>query len=333
MSPVRRPRSRDADGSRSRGEEGPVFEGVVVRQDARGVRVRMPDGDERWCAVRGRMHLVGPTTATTTVAVGDRVNVRPHGAGQGSVEAVLPRRGVLSRPDPHHDRRQILLATNVDRVVVVESAAEPAFTPGFVDRVLAVAEWSCIDAMLVVNKMDLATEPPPEVEVYRRMGHPVILTSAATGAGIAEFREALVGRASVVTGHSGVGKSSLLNAVEPGLGLKVGAVNEYTRRGKQTTTAAFLVPLAAGGAVIDTPGIREFGLYNVPRREITRLYRDLREVAPRCRFSNCLHRGEPGCALPAAVESGEVAAWRVDSYLRLLETMPDVKAWEIPDRR
>src|SRR5207247_617774 len=129
--------------------------------------------------------------------------------------------------------------------------------------------------------------------------------------------------------HSGVGKASLLNAVGPGLGLAVGAVNEVSGRGRQTTTAAVRVTLEGGGALIDTPGLREFGLFNVPPRELTWLFRDLRDVAPRCKFGNCLHRGEPGCAVPAAVLAGDLAAWRVDSYLRMLETAPDVKPWEI----
>ncbi|MCC7138693.1 MAG: ribosome small subunit-dependent GTPase A [Planctomycetes bacterium] len=303
--------------------------GTVVRQDARGVAVLLEGGPELWCAVRGRVHLEGASTSTTTVAVGDRVHVRLGDDGRGRVEEVLRRRSVLARPDPHHERRQHVLAANLDQVVVVTAARDPDFAPGFVDRVLAVAEWSRLDAVVVVNKMDLVAAPPPELEVYRALGYGVVTASAARGDGVAALTAALVGRVSAVTGHSGVGKSSLLNAVQPGLALKVGAVNEVSRRGRQTTTAAVYVPLEAGGAVVDTPGIREFGLFNVPRREVPWLFRDLRAVAPRCRFPDCLHRGEPGCAVPAAVAAGEVTAWRHASYLRLLETLPDVKSWEI----
>ena len=310
-------------------EGAPRLEGVVVRQDARGCRVLLSDGTDRWCPVRGRVHLSGTETTKTPVAVGDRVLVRRDGEGRGALEEVLPRTNVLARPDPHHERRQLILAANVDQVVIASSAADPVFGPGFVDRVLAVAEWSRIDALLVVTKMDLVATEPQELAVYRRMGHRVIVTSATRGDGVEEVRAALLGRVSVITGHSGVGKSSLLNAMEPGLGLKVGAVNEVSGRGRQTTTAAVRVALAGGGALIDTPGLREFGLFNVPPRELTWLFRDLKEVAPRCRFGNCLHKTEPGCAVQAAVDSGEVAAWRVDSYLRMLETAPDVKSWEI----
>jgi ribosome biogenesis GTPase len=308
-------------------------EGRVVRQDARGCAVRLPSGEELWCSVRGKVHLLGVDRSTrTAVAVGDRVHVEVDGES-GRIRDVMPRRGVITRPDPHDPRRQRILATNVDRVVVVASAAEPPFAPGLVDRVLVAAEWSCVEAMLVVNKRDLAPEEPEEAAVYRRMAYPVVFASARTGEGVAEVRAALAGRTSVVTGHSGVGKTSLLNAVEPGLGLRVGEVNPVTRRGTQTTTSSRLVDLEGGGAVIDTPGIREFGLYNVPKRELTWLFRDLREVAPRCRFKDCLHLSEPGCAVAAAVETGEVAPWRRDSYERLLETMADVKPWEIPGSR
>ena len=304
-------------------------EAVVIRQDARGCRVRFDDGEERWCSVRGRVHLRGPKTATTTVAVGDRVVVRPEGRERGSVEEILPRTSVLSRPDPHEVRRQHVLAANVDQVVVATAAADPAFSSGFVDRVLAVAEWSRLAAVIVVNKMDLVEAEPPECEAYRRMGYRVVLASARRGDGTDALRDMLTGRVSVVTGHSGVGKSSLLNAVEPGLALKVGLVNVVTGRGRQTTSAAVLVPLTLGGGVIDTPGIREFGLFNVPPREVTWLFRDLREIAPNCRFGDCLHRGEPGCAMLAAVESGNVAAFRFESFLRLLETVGEVRPWEI----
>jgi ribosome biogenesis GTPase len=308
---------------------------VVVRQDARACVVRTADGEERRCSVRGRVHLGGAVTAKTTIAVGDRVRVRPSGRGEGAVEEVLPRTSVLSRPEPDRGRRrnvlrQHLLAANVDRVAVVAAAADPAFDTGLVDRVLTVAEWSKIEAIVVVNKIDLVAREPEELEAYRRLGHEVFATSAVTGQGIDALRRALLGRTTVVAGHSGVGKSSVLNAIEPGLGLAVGRLNEVTGRGRQTTAAAVLVPLSGGGAVVDTPGVREFGLYNVPPRELTWLFRDLKQVAPRCRFGDCLHRGDPGCAVPAAVESGAVAAWRYASYLRLLGTMPDVAPWSVP---
>lgn len=336
--------------------------GVVARQDARGVVVRLDDGAVLWCTVRGRLHLEGAVASTTTLAVGDRVRVRrvaegrvaegrgadgrgADGAGadgRGTVEEVAPRRSVLARPEPDQGRRrthlrQRVLAANVDRVVVVASAAEPPLDRGIVDRVLVTAEWSRLAAMIVVNKLDLvravAPQGPPEVEAYRRLGYPVHLVSAVTGDGVDALRRDLVGSVSVVTGHSGVGKTSLLNAIEPGLSLAVGRLNEVTGRGRQTTTSGVYVPLRGGGAVIDTPGVREFGLYNVPRRDLPWLFPDLRAVARACRFNDCLHVDEPGCAVRVAVAAGEIVAWRFASYLRMLETLPDVPPWGMPSSR
>lgn len=306
-----------------------LADALVLRLDARGCLVRLeearPDvpGDGRtlWCAVSGRVHLRDRTGQKAPVAVGDRVRVRVGGTGGSAVAELHARRSLLSRPAAHQGRVEHVLAANVDQVLIVSSAADPPFNPALVDRFLAVVEWSRLTALLVVNKADLVACEPPELAVYRALGYPALLVSAATGAGVPELRAALVGRTSVVAGHSGVGKSSLLNAVEPGVGLAVGRVNEVSGRGKHTTTAALLIPLSGGGAVIDTAGVREFGLFNVPARELTWLFRDLAAVAPLCRFPDCSHTHEPGCAVGVAVEDGRIAAFRYDSYLKILESM------------
>ena len=305
-----------------------VVDGVVVRQDARGCLVRTADGVDRWCAVRGKVHLEGPVSARTAVVVGDRVRVRTSDADRGTIEEVAGRASVLARPDPHDPRRQRLIAANVDRIVVASSVIDPPFNAGFVDRVLVAAEWSRIEAVVAVLKADLG-EVPEETEVYRRIGYRVLVTSAARGDGVEDARALFSRGTSVVTGPSGVGKSSLLNALVPGLALPVGAVNVVSGRGRQTTTSSVLTRLPGGGAVVDTPGLREFAQFNVPKRELPRLFVDFRAVAARCRFKDCLHTQEPGCAVPAALESGEIAPWRFDSYLRMLETAPDVDSWEI----
>jgi ribosome biogenesis GTPase len=304
-----------------------LLDGVVARLDARGCLVRLdappPGGGERdvWCSVAGRVHLKDRTDQKSPVAVGDRVRVLPGAGGGATVAELYPRRSVLSRPAVHKGRVEHVLAANVDQVVIVTAAADPAFNPALVDRILVVAAWSRLTALLVINKMDLVAAEPAEAEVYRGLGIGVFPTSAEKGVGLDPLRAALAGKTSVVTGHSGVGKSSVLNAVAPGLALVVGEVNAVSRRGTHTTTAAVLVDLAGGGALIDTAGVREFGLLRIPARELAWLFPDLAAVAPGCRYPDCSHTHEPGCAVHAAVEAGRVAPFRYDSYLKILETM------------
>lgn len=309
--------------------EAPLLDGTVARVDARGALVRLdaahPDapggGREAWCSVAGRLHLRGRTGQRTPVAAGDRVQVRMGGTRGAQVVTLQPRRSLLSRPAAHKGRIEHVLAANVDQVLIVASAADPGFNPSLVDRLLAVVAWSRLEALLVINKMDLVQEEPPEAATYRALGVPVFPASARTGAGLEPLRQRLRGRTSVVTGHSGVGKSSLLNALEPGLVLAVGEVNAVSGRGTHTTSAATHVELAGGGAVIDTAGVREFGLFQVPPRELTWLFPDLAAASRDCRFPDCSHTHEPGCAVEQAVEEGRVAAFRYDSYLKILETM------------
>ena len=279
------------------------------------------DGYELWCGVRGRIHLRDRTHQKSPVAVGDRVHVMRTQEDRGAVESIEPRRSSLSRPSTRRERIEHVMAANVDRVVIVTALLDPPFNPSFVDRVLAVVEFSHLDALIVVNKMDLGEEPPPEAVVYEALGYPVICASALNGAGIDALREALHGRTSVVTGHSGVGKSSLLNAVQRDLGLVVGEVNVVTGRGTHTTTAAVWLPLVGGGAVIDTAGVREFGLFDIPQRDLSWLFRDIAKFASNCRYPDCSHTHEPRCAVQAALAEGVLAPFRFDSYLKVLESL------------
>ena len=303
----------------------------VIRLDARGCLVRLDapledlpgDGHTLWCNVRGRIHRRDRTHQKSPVAVGDRVTVTRTAPERGAVEQVEPRQSTLSRPSNQSGRVEHVMAANIDRVAIVASADDPAFNPALVDRILVVVEYSDLEALILVNKMDLVEEPPPEVEAYRAIGYEVICTSAIRGDGIDDLRKALAGRTTLVTGHSGVGKSSLLNAVQAGLGLAVGEVNEYTGRGTHTTTASVWIPLKEGGAVVDTAGVREFGLYGVPKRDLPWLFKDIAALAPGCRFPDCSHTHEPECAVQEALVDGELAPSRFDSYLRILESLEE----------
>jgi ribosome biogenesis GTPase len=308
-----------------------MTEGVrarVVRLDAKGCLVRLDDpmeglpddGRSLWCGVRGRIHLKDRRGQKSPVVVGDRVRVERTAPDRGAVVGIEPRRSTLSRPDIRRGHIEHVMAANLDRVVVVSSVVEPPFNTGLVDRMLAVIEYSDLEALLVVNKVDLAPAPP-EVETYRALGYDVLVTSALCGDGMEELREALSGSVSVAAGHSGAGKTSLLNALEPGLGLKVGDVNVVTGRGTHTTTAAVWIPFGDDGAVIDTAGVREFGLFGIPKRDVPWLFKDLAEVAPGCRYPDCLHLHEPDCAVMTAVEEGKIALFRFESYVRIQEDL------------
>jgi len=304
---------------------------TVVRLDARGCLVRLDEaqeglpgkGYELWCGVRGRIHMRDRRHQKAPVTVGDRVQVIRTQEDRGAVDAILPRRSTLSRPATRSGRVEHVMAANVDRVVIVSALLEPPFNPALVDRLLAVIEFSNLEAVLVINKMDLGDEEPAEAAVYEALGYEVVCTSATEPRGIDTLRSALDGRTSVVAGHSGVGKSSLLNAVQADLGLTVGDVNAVTGRGTHTTTAAVWIPLVGGGAVIDTAGVREFGLWGIPKRDLPWLFRDIAKFAPQCRYPDCSHTHEPACAVQRALVEGALAPFRFDSYLKILESLDE----------
>lgn len=252
-------------------------------------------------------------------AIGDRVL---FAADRRRIEEVLPRRTVLSRSDPGNPNLERVIAANIDVVVNVVSLKSPPLRPGLIDRYLIATARSGAEPLLCVNKIDLLanTDELAPVRPYQDSGVSVILCSAATGEGVAQLSEALSGKLCVFAGHSGVGKSSLLNALDPRLDVVTGAVSEGNDKGRHTTTSSALYHLPGGAIVIDTPGIREFALWNVSRDEVRVFYPEFRTFA--CAFSDCSHTHEPGCGVQAAVESGEIGAARYQGYLRILATLP-----------
>jgi ribosome biogenesis GTPase len=253
-------------------------------------------------------------------AIGDRVL---FSSDRRRIEEVLPRRTVLSRADPGNSQLQRVIAANIDVVVNVVSLKSPPLRPGLIDRYLIATGWSGAEPLLCVNKIDLlknanAYELDP-VRSYQAAGVSVIFCSATTGEGIGQLSEALAGRLCVFAGHSGVGKSSLLNALDPRLDLITGAVSEGNDKGRHTTTSSALYHLPGGAMVIDTPGIREFALWGVTADEVRLYYRDFAAYA--CAFSDCSHSHEPGCGVKAAVKSGQIGEVRYQGYLRILASL------------
>ena len=220
------------------------------------------------------------------------------------------------------DREQVI-AANVELAIVVASASLPVYRPGLVDRILIASRSGGLDSLLCVNKCD--DGDPAEIEeplaAAREAGVDVILTSALTGSGIEELRARMSGRVSVLSGQSGVGKSSLINAVQPGLQLRVGDIGEKTGKGRHTTTEVSLLPLDFGGFVVDTPGVREFGLWEVARHQLDGFFPEISSRSGACRYPDCSHTHEPDCAVKEAVEAGEIRSIRYESYSRILETL------------
>jgi ribosome biogenesis GTPase len=239
------------------------------------------------------------------------------------IESALPRRTVLSRSDPHNPRLERVIAANIDMVVNVVSLKSPPLRPGLIDRYLIAIGKSGAQPLICVNKLDLLgsdadLEP---LTPYRAAGIPVIACSASTGAGIGQLSEALAGKVCVLSGHSGVGKSSLLNALDSRLRLATGAVSAGNAKGRHTTTSSSLHRLANGAAIIDTPGIREFGLWNIGAAEVRNFFQEFEQHSPDCPFRDCSHTHEPDCAVKSAVERGEVQPVRYSAYRRVLESL------------
>ena len=293
--------------------------GRVISVHGLSCRVRdEADGSVFTCAVR-RLLKTLTTDQRHVVAAGDRVRFRSVASSdlaEGIIERIEPRRGSLCRASRG---RQHILVTNVDQVLIISSAAEPRMKPNLIDRLLIAAEKAMITPIICINKVDLVdrAELQPIVGVYSRMGYRVLLVSAETGFGIERLRRCMKGRESVVAGQSGVGKSSLLNAVDAEMDLLVSAVSRESQKGRHTTTTARLLPLSFGGYVVDTPGIRQFRLWDVIPEEVAAYYRDVRPYVNLCRYPDCTHTHEDDCAVKNAVADGRIDDRRYDSYCHL----------------
>ncbi len=272
------------------------------------------EGEERLCRV-GRGLGEG-----TSLAPGDRVLVEEEADGP-VVQAMAPRQRKLSRlVTKHNTRTEQTIAVNVDQLVIVSAAAKPRFKRGMTDRYLISAQVGGVDPLLCVNKMDLVREEPPEVQPYRDLDVPVVLTSIVTGQGLDALRAALEDKVSVLAGASGVGKSTLINALNPDLDLATQEVSGFNEKGRHTTTSARMYSFGRV-RIIDTPGVRKLGLWGVSLEELNYYFPELKSRALHCRFNDCTHTHEPGCAVTAAVEAGEISKSRYGSYLRIRESM------------
>jgi len=296
--------------------------GTVLERDGSVYRVATPAGEIR-AVLSGKAKR-----EAHKVVVGDVVRLEPEpGGALHAIVGIEPRRTVLERRVPE-GRGTRPIAANVDQVFVVTATTHPEPIPQLIDRLLVVAEANDIAAAVVVNKVDLAAGSEI-IERCRRAGYPVFPVSVVTGAGLAELVAALTGRTSIVTGPSGVGKSSILNAVQPGLQLRTGAVSGRVRRGRHTTVAAVMLPLERGGYLVDTPGFSEVGVWDIDPASLDQCFADFKPFLGECRYGDCRHQSEPGCRIREAVEQGAIAQGRWESYGALLAELESApRQWE-----
>lgn len=312
-------------------ENSDLLDGVVIRAGAGTCRVAA-DGTVYLCRLRGRLKK-GRQQAQAVVVAGDRVKVRPlppeaeDAEPAAVVESVEPRQSSISRRAARRTgghRAQVLMA-NLDQLVAVQSVAEPAPQGSLVDRLLVGAHSHGVDAVLCLNKVDLDPDEAasPRWQYYADLGVRVVRTSAEAGTGVDELAAVLRDRISLLLGASGVGKSSLLNAIQPGLQLRVGEVTGKTGLGRHTTTHTELFPLRQGGFIADSPGLRGFDAWDLAPEDLRDCFPDFHEPGLGCKFRGCMHRDEPSCGVKAAVARGEVPPWRHQAYLEILRDLED----------
>jgi ribosome biogenesis GTPase / thiamine phosphate phosphatase len=297
-------------------DESVCLRGRVLRVHGLQSHVQEEKGGNLYrCATRRLLKSLS-TDQRHVVVAGDQVVFRPENDDEGFIERIEPRHGILSRTSKG---RQHVIVANVDQLLIVASAAEPTLKPNLIDRFLVTAEKARIRPIICINKIDLvyAADLQPLAGVFGQMGYRVVLLSATTGQGVSQLKQLVRGKQSVVAGQSGVGKSSLLNAIDPDLALRVNSVSVENQKGKHTTTTAQLIALGDGGYIVDTPGIRQFQLWDVIPEEVAGFYRDIRPYVNHCRFPNCTHTHEAECAVKDAVADGRLDARRYESYCYL----------------
>ena len=295
--------------------------GLVLKSTGSWYEV-LSEGECLQCRIRGKLRLKG-VRSTNPVVVGDWVRFETDEQGGYVISAIESRRNYIIRRASNLSKESHIIAANVDQALLVVTLFSPATATEFVDRFLVTCEAYKVPVTILLAKIDLAREHPEAVEefhaIYESAGYKIVEVSATEGEGIEEVRELLRGKTTLLSGNSGVGKSTLVAAVEQGLDIKTGEISQSHHKGKHTTTFSTMYPLAEGGYIIDTPGIKGFGLIDIEDAELCRYFPDMMRYAPDCRYYNCTHVHEPDCAVVKAVEQGEIAYSRYESYLKILD--------------
>lgn len=309
-------------------------EGVVIRNTGSAYIVKTEDGTDVPCRIKGNFRIKGIRT-TNPVATGDRVIVSKSADDADYITEILPRKNYIIRRASNLSKESHILASNLDLAALVVSLREPATPTTFIDRFLATAEAYSVPACLVINKCDMWDEEDREIAealkiLYTQIGYEVFFTSATTGQGIDSLLLFLKGKVTLFAGNSGVGKSSLINSLIPGADLKTGKISDIHHTGTHTTTFSEMLPLPEGGSLIDIPGVRGFGTIDFEPSEVSHYFPELFRKSAECRYGNCKHTGEPGCAVVPAVENHEISQSRYASYLSILEELEDGDKYRKP---
>ena len=297
------------------------MKGIVIESTGSWYKVDI-DGQIHDCRTRGRLRLKG-FRSTSPVVVGDRVEVEFTEAGEGMITSIDTRTNYIIRKASNLSKESHIIAANVDAAAIVATLAAPVTAPEFIDRFLVTCEAYKVPAVIILNKIDVARNHPEELtafrDIYTKAGYRIIECSALTGEGVEEVVELLRGKTTLLSGNSGVGKSTLVNAIEPKALAKTGEISEAHLQGKHTTTFSHVYPLSFGGRIIDTPGIRGFGLIDIKPEELYHYFPEIMAHSKGCKFYNCTHTHEPHCAVTEAVADGLISMSRYESYLKILD--------------
>lgn len=298
---------------------------MVIKSTGSWYAVEGPDGSVYNCRLRGKLKISGSKT-TNPIAVGDKVDFFLENESQdvGIIESVLPRDNYLIRKSTHNPRHGHIIAANIDQAILIATLAFPSTSLGFIDRFLVTAESFRIPVTILFNKKDIMDEQLVEIfnelsVIYEYLGYRCLLVSAIDQEDISEIKKLLLGKVSLLSGHSGVGKSTILNNIDPSVSQKTSEVSAFANKGVHTTTFAEMFKVADNTYIIDTPGIKELGLLEIEPEELSHFFPEMRDLIGKCRFHNCTHTHEPGCAIEAAFAEGKIAESRYRSYLSMLD--------------
>lgn len=304
-----------------------MMEAVVYKSTGSWYVVKDENG-KIWNARMKGIFKIDGITSTNPIAVGDRIRIESENELESSsmITEILPRKNYINRQSPRHKHQHHIIAANLDQSLLVVTLRDPKTSQGFIDRFLVASESFHVPALLVFNKSDLYRSKELELfdhlkNMYETIGYKVFQTSVKEGVGLDVLGAALQNKTTLISGHSGVGKSSLLNALLPTLQIKTQEVSDWSGKGMHTTTFAEMYDLPGGGAIIDTPGMREFGLVDISKQELSHYFPEMRDRLQECQFNNCQHINEPGCAIKDAVAAGQITEDRFVSYYNILESI------------